>query len=133
MAPAPDGEESVMRMEAGRGDARTSYRAVGGVDAPLVPRGLAAKVLPGCAGGEGPVCRPHLLAGVAIMPARRELAGEPDRLSRRLYLLVKSMGWQGSPTTPEVEAAWIEALGWFAGWEFPVRLSVQLGIGGNRP
>jgi hypothetical protein len=84
---------------------------------------------PACAGGAGPTCRPHLLAEPAAIPARRELAGELAALSRRLYLLVKSMGWQGPARTPELEAAWVEALGWFAGWGFPVRLSVQPGAG----
>jgi hypothetical protein len=67
------------------------------------------------------------------MPARRALAEPLAALSRRLDLLVTSMGRQQRAAAPEVEAAWVEALGWFAGWGFPVRLSVQAGAGADGP
>jgi hypothetical protein len=88
---------------------------------------------PACAGGGGPTCRPHLLAEPATMPARRALAEPLAALSRRLDLLVTSMGRSERAAAPEVEAAWVEALGWFAGWGFPVRLSVQAGAGADGP
>jgi hypothetical protein len=67
------------------------------------------------------------------MPAQRALAQQLAALGWRLHLLVKSMGWQRPAGTPEIEAAWVEALGWFAGWGFPVRLSVQPGAGADGP
>jgi hypothetical protein len=86
---------------------------------------------PICAGGDGPTCRPHLLVGAANLSRRRKLAGDLAGLHSRLGVLVESMDRHGPARTPEVEAAWVEALGWFAGWEFPIRLSVQPGAGAD--
>jgi hypothetical protein len=80
---------------------------------------------PRCGGGRGFVCRPHLLAGEperagapsadAVDPATYAVAlGE---LRGRLERLVTSMTLHGPAATPEVEAALVGAVGWFAGFQ----------------
>jgi hypothetical protein len=74
---------------------------------------------PHCGGGQGPVCRPHLLAGD---PERVDAAGCAAALAElrgRLQGLLASMTLHGPPATPQAEAAWVEAVGWFAGWGIP--------------
>lgn len=74
---------------------------------------------PVCLGGDGPPCRPHLLAGAAPPdPATADyLAGLTDRLEAML----KSFRCNGPEASPEARASWVEALGWFGGWEYPLR------------
>jgi hypothetical protein len=78
---------------------------------------------PRCLGGSGPLCRPHLLAGepVAVAP----LAHELERLALRLRR-ERRTAW--APTADAPLSSWVEALGWFAGWWFPVD---ALGLGGR--
>jgi hypothetical protein len=72
---------------------------------------------PACLDGQGPVCRPHLLAGE---PADLgEVAGLLDELSGRLEVFHRSMTWHGPTADPAQRASWVEALGWFAGWRYP--------------
>ncbi len=71
---------------------------------------------PGCLGGTGMVCRPHLLAGEPSSVDLSEYAHRLRELAGRLDLLVDSMTLHGPVATPEAAAAWVEALGWFAGW-----------------
>jgi hypothetical protein len=76
-----------------------------------------SRTCPLCLGGDGVVCRPHLLAGAAeITP---ELSSRLDELHGRLTVFAKSMRWQGPTSTPDERASWVEALGWFAGWQYP--------------
>lgn len=72
-----------------------------------------------CLGGEGPLCRFHLLQrGSRPDPGVAEyLAG----LSRRLGALAESCTGPGLTVTAEEQASWVEALGWFGGWEYPFR------------
>lgn len=79
---------------------------------------------PTCAGtSTGRLCRTHLLeAGIDAASAAGTssyLAG----LDRRLRLLVDSMTQNGTPSTPDADASWVEAVAWFAGWSFPLALS----------
>lgn len=78
-----------------------------------------ARSCPLCLGGKGLVCRQHLLLGAE--PPR----GLPDELSRlddRLDAFVRSMTWRGTPVEALVQASWVEALRWFAGWDYPAKL-----------
>jgi hypothetical protein len=72
-------------------------------------------------------CRRHLLSGVP--PERAEfdmLATYLAQLQRELALLTTSMTQAGAPATEAVNASWVEALGWFHGWGFPLTLSSPL-------
>lgn len=69
------------------------------------------------------LCRTHLTGG----PLRR---GEAERVADRLRALaedmaaiVQSMTRDGPIATPEQNAAWITALGWFAQWEAPLDIA----------
>lgn len=74
---------------------------------------------PECLGGDGPTCRLHLLGGTAAsLPG---VAAALDELAGRLQVLTGSMTWKGPIAPPADRASWIEALGWFAGWSYPIR------------
>lgn len=80
---------------------------------------------PRCGGGHGFVSRPHLLADEperagapstdAVDPAT--YAAALGELRGRLERLVASMTLHGLVATLEVEAALVEAVGWFAGFQ----------------
>jgi hypothetical protein len=64
----------------------------------------------------GQLCRLHLVENAT----KEQLAVTADQLARlgaRLLRCVKSMTYDGPPRTPDSDAALIEVLGWFAGWE----------------
>jgi hypothetical protein len=82
-----------------------------------------ARACPLCLGGEGLVCRPHLLAG-AEPPGR--LADELRSLADRLRALKNSMTVRRTPVGPLERVAWIEALGWFGAWDYPAKLGASL-------
>jgi hypothetical protein len=73
---------------------------------------------PECAGGEGPVCRPHLLVGAA--PPGADLPERLGDVADRLRHFVRSMTWHGPEPTAAANASFVEALGWFGGWGFPL-------------
>ncbi len=76
-------------------------------------------VCPACGGGQGPVCRPHLVRG-QNPGSREELEGYLLGLSGRLATYLGSMTWRG-PVASELEGvAWIEGLGWLYGWQVPL-------------
>jgi hypothetical protein len=77
------------------------------------------RTCPVCLGGGGPPCRPHLLEGAA--PPDRAVADYLADLTRRLYAMTKSFTYRGPVATAEERASWVEALGWFGGWEYPFR------------
>lgn len=80
---------------------------------------------PVCLGGDGPVCRPHLLSGAATVdPALPEVLCD---LATRLYSFGRSFTWRAPPATADEEASWVEALGWFAGWDYPARVTHTAG------
>lgn len=83
---------------------------------------------PSCLGGEGPTCRPHLLAGQAAdLDAVAETLSD---LAERLEVFHKSMTWRGPTADPSQRASWVEALGWFAGWSYPAAVVEAAGARG---
>jgi hypothetical protein len=69
---------------------------------------------PFCLGGEGLVCRTHVLSG---RPWNRHRTATGLReLEGRLQTLVRSMTWKGPAATRDDRASVVEALGWFARW-----------------
>lgn len=91
--------------------------------------GWEERSCPRCLGGNGPVCRPHLLAGerVDIEAVGNRLADVADRLGA----FVRSMAWQGPVADEATASSWIEALGWFAGWSVPAGSALQRRAGGR--
>lgn len=78
---------------------------------------VAARSCPACAGGDGPPCRPHLLAGIAAPP---DLLERLRRLAVSMRAYEKSLTAGGRPVDRRGRQAWLDTLGWFAGWRFPV-------------
>ena len=74
------------------------------------------RTCPACLGGEGLVCRPHLLAGAGVP---KGLADGLAELRTRLAAFSNSMRWGGPRASVEDRSSWVEALGWFAGWDYP--------------
>jgi hypothetical protein len=76
---------------------------------------------------EGPLappCRRHLLDGLPLSRDDAELLEtHVGSLRSRLVDLLEWMTFGGRrAASPDLRAAWIEALGWFAGWGVPLRL-----------
>ena len=69
------------------------------------------------------LCRRHLIAGDQVRNVDgQELAARLETLRRRLLRLLESMTEGGAPSTMDDDAAWVETLGWFAGWGSPLTL-----------
>lgn len=69
---------------------------------------------PQCMGGNGPTCRPHLIAGAPASPGMADtLAG----MASRLEPLVRSMTVDRTDIGDSERSSWIEAIGWFTGWQ----------------
>jgi len=66
------------------------------------------------------LCRRHLIDGPVLRCDGQELAIRLEALRRRLLRLPDSMTTGGRRTTGDVDAAWVETLGWFAGWGLPL-------------
>jgi hypothetical protein len=73
-----------------------------------------------CLGGDGPVCRRHLLEGVAPPGA---LDDELENLAARLRTFVRSLTVRGAVAGAREQTSWIEALGWFGGWDYARKLA----------
>lgn len=72
-----------------------------------------------CLGGEGPLCRYHLLKSRSRPdPIIAEYLGD---LAHRLSLLAATRTTPGLEVTGEEQSSWVETLGWFGGWEYPFR------------
>lgn len=70
------------------------------------------------------VCRRHLIDVDRIdMPKAQGCASHLAALAARLKRHLRSMTDSGSGSTLEEQTAWIETLGWFAGWELPLTLA----------
>lgn len=79
---------------------------------------------PTCAGtSTGRLCRTHLLEAGIDAASAADTSSYLAGLDRRLRLLVDSMTQNGTPSTPDADASWVEAVAWFAGWSFPLALS----------
>jgi len=69
------------------------------------------------------LCRVHLIVGDQVRHIdEQQLAARLETLRRRLLRLLESMTEGGTPSTMDDDAAWVEALGWFAGWGLPLTL-----------
>lgn len=89
----------------------------------------SARVCPVCAGTDATsttasLCRLHLLGEPhALSSASSTLMDSLGQLRTRLLALTSSMTQNGEPATADVDASWVETLGWFHGWSFPVSLT----------
>lgn len=72
-------------------------------------------------------CRRHLLDVTPPQPMElEELQSYLRELLQRVHALTDSMTQSGAPATPRVDSSWVEALGWFHGWAFPLTMSSPL-------
>ena len=70
-----------------------------------------------------PWCRRHLLEQQHLdIPMAHAYAAHLTELSVRLNRHLRSMTDSGLTSTDEDQTAWIETLGWFAGWALPLAL-----------
>jgi hypothetical protein len=68
-------------------------------------------------------CRLHL-AELPLNPATGcRVGARLDEVRARTRRLLTSMTQLGAAATPDENASWIEALGWFAGWDVPLGLT----------
>ena len=79
---------------------------------------------PLCLGGNGMVCRKHLLLGAE---PSTDLSQQLVALANRLDGFIKSITWGGKPVGLLEQASWVEALGWFAGWDYLEKLKLTHG------
>lgn len=78
----------------------------------------------GTAAGCSHLCRQHLAAASTVTPEGLQLAAVDLRdIARQLRNLSESMTKDGRRASPQDDCSWIEALGWFAGWRLPLRLT----------
>jgi hypothetical protein len=75
------------------------------------------RVCPLCGPGSGWPCRSHIASGEARELDPTSLSGYLEDLHRRLAGFVASMTWEGPQATAEQRSSWIEAVGWFGGWQ----------------
>jgi hypothetical protein len=77
---------------------------------------------------------PHCAPGAQGIPCRRHLAAEPARLDHevvggltelgdRLSVYLRSLTWRGPEAQATHRSAFVEVLGWFAGWQIPLALA----------
>lgn len=72
---------------------------------------------------DAPVCRLHLLQrGSLDDEETRRLLSDLTHERSLLLTLIDSMTQAGRPSTPEADASWIQVMGWFNGWAFPMSL-----------
>lgn len=70
-----------------------------------------------------PLCRLHLLEGGSLNDSdTRHLINALTHERSLLLTLIQSMTQAGVPSTPEADASWIQVMGWFNGWTFPISL-----------
>lgn len=86
------------------------------------------RACPACFGNDGAdplmLCRRHLAAGGPVSRATgNAIADRLLELRQRLLRLLDSMTDHGKPATAAENAAWVEALGWFAGWALPLYMT----------
>lgn len=83
---------------------------------------LCPQCLPG---SHGLLCRQHLLDSNPDDGAAAPTADYLDDVRGRLSVLINSMTELGDPSTPQADASWIQALGWFHTWSFPLDLAAM--------
>jgi hypothetical protein len=84
---------------------------------------------PLCLDGAGLVCRLHLVDGAQ---APDDLSVELAQLARRLRAFADSLTTRRTAVGLLEQASWIEALGWFAGWDYPRRLELEVATEGGK-
>lgn len=74
---------------------------------------------PACttAGSSNVLCRPHLVEH-GVDDKSRTLS-HLEELQHGLRTLIHALGAGGGPSVDGDHYAWVEALGWFHGWELP--------------
>jgi hypothetical protein len=77
------------------------------------------RACPTCLGGDGLICRLHILEQAGPPDA---LADELGSLAVRLRTLIDSMNAKGSEVGSLEAVSWVEALGWFGGWDYAGKL-----------
>jgi hypothetical protein len=83
-----------------------------------------ADKFPGADGITGQLCRGHILErGSLDDEQNRRLISDLTDTRQLLLPLIDSMTQFGCPSTAAEDASWIQALGWFDGWAFPLFLS----------
>jgi hypothetical protein len=87
----------------------------------------APRACPSCLPAGASLCRIHLAeavrAGTADDGDLAATAAHLTLLANRLAVFTSSMTASGQPADAETEASWVEALGFFAGWQFPAYLA----------
>ncbi|MGQ0466188.1 MAG: hypothetical protein ACT4QG_12790 [Sporichthyaceae bacterium] len=78
---------------------------------------------PACVGGDGPLCRVHLLAVGKRSP---DVAAVLDARRAALAELGVAISWPRREVAPQDWAALVETLGWFAGWTVLAAASPEL-------
>lgn len=69
------------------------------------------------------LCRLHLLDHPLTSEGAHSVAAELADIAGRLGRLNRSMTHNGPPASKTDDASWVEALGWFAGWQVPLALA----------
>lgn len=69
------------------------------------------------------LCRLHLLDHPVSVECGHQVAVRLGEVAARLRRLGRSMTKDGPPATPDDDSSWVEALGWFAGWQVPLALA----------
>jgi hypothetical protein len=111
-AETPESDRAMMRRVNERSRTSAIFEKLG--DLPV------ESACPRCLGGSGPICRPHLLDRD---DRHEELAEELAALARRLRTLIDSMTTKRAKIGALEEVSWIEALGWFGGWDYAQKLA----------
>jgi len=73
--------------------------------------------------GPGLLCRVHLGARPLAPAEARHVGAALDQTHVSMIGLLRTMTKNGPSATPEENASWIEALGWFASWSLPLKLT----------
>lgn len=69
------------------------------------------------------LCRQHLADDAVTLEGSQAVASELRDIAVRLRHLAQSMTKDGTPASAKDDSSWIEALGWFAGWNRPLTLA----------
>lgn len=74
-----------------------------------------------CLGGNGLICRQHLIAGEDPQP---QLVTSLEELADRLDAFLRPMTFGGPHASERERASCIEALGWFYGWDYAYEVGI---------
>jgi hypothetical protein len=74
--------------------------------------------------GRGLPCRRHLIDEAAELDGT--VADGLTELGQRLHVFMRSLTWRGPVAEERHRSAFVETLGWFAGWQIPLSLAAQV-------